>query len=340
MNPVNKDNKLVTSSLVEKQKVRICIFVIFCVGLFVACTKDFIQKDIKNDLVNIIAPMDSLTTPNNTIIFWWDELEGAEKYNLQIVKPSFSSVIQLITDTTVTLNKFTKVLTPGTYQWRIKAMNGGGSTEYVTRTLVIDTTSNLSLITLNPITPIGLLSGSKAVTFSWTPHPAADFYEININDNSGTSVFTQNNIPSASFTHTFTTTTDLKYSWQVKAHNSFSFSQYNTASTFTIDVTAPSVSSFSVPIAGNTISDTLSFKWNRVGSDTKYDSIIVSNDSAGISYITSKRVNGISLKINQLPVSLPSPGPAVGFYWWRIISVDSVKNMSNSSSSAKFKLTH
>jgi hypothetical protein len=66
----------------------------------------------------------------------------------------------------------------------------------------------------------------------------------------------------------------------------------------------------------------------------------VSNDSAGISYITSKRVNGLNLKINQLPTTLTSPGPAVGYYWWRIISVDSVKNRSNSSSSAKFKLTH
>jgi predicted secreted protein len=308
--------------------------------LFIACTKEFIVKDIKNKTVTIIAPSDNLTTPNNSVTFWWEELEGAEKYNLQIVKPSFSSVIQLITDTTVTSNKFTKVLTPGAYQWRIKAINAGGSTVYTTRTLIIDTTSNLSFITLNPVTPIGLLTASKVVTFSWTPHPAANYYELNILNSAGASVFNENNINTSSFTHTFTTTTDLKYSWQVKAHNSFSFSQYNTASTFTVDVTAPSVSSFSVPIAGNVVNDTTSFFWNRVGSDTKYDSIIVSNDSAGISYITSKRVNGTSLKFSLLPVLLPSPGPAVGYYWWRIISVDSVKNRSNSSSSAKFKLTH
>lgn len=323
-----------------KKKVKQLLIVLSCMVLFLACTKDFIVKDITNETVNIIAPADNLATPNNSVTFWWEELDGAEKYNLQIVKPSFSSVIQLITDTMVTSNKFTKILTPGTYQWRIKALNGGGGTVYTTRTLIIDTTSNLSFITLNPLAPIGLLTGSKVVTFSWTPHPSADFYTINILNNAGASVFSQKNITSSSYTHTFTTTTDLKYSWQVKAQNAFSFSQYNTASTFTVDVTAPSVSSFSVPIAGNTVNDTSSFSWNRVGSDTKYDSIIVSNDSAGISYITSKRVNGLNLKINQLPTTLTSPGPAVGYYWWRIISVDSVKNRSNSSSSAKFKLTH
>ena len=85
-------------------------FIIFLVGLFMACTKDFIQKDIKNDIVNIIAPVDNMNTPNNTITFWWDELEGAEKYNLQIVKPSFDSITQLIVDTNVIINKFVKVL--------------------------------------------------------------------------------------------------------------------------------------------------------------------------------------------------------------------------------------
>lgn len=308
------------------------------IGILIACSKDFIVKDIKNETVSIIAPTDNLKTPNNAVTFWWDELEGAEKYNLQIVKPSFSAVIQLIVDTNITSNKFTKVLTPGTYQWRIKAVNGGGSTIYTTRTLVIDTTSNLSFITLNPIAPVGLLTGNKAVTFSWTPHPAANHYEINILNSGGTSIHTQNNITTANYTYSFTIAGDLiGYKWQVKAHNSFSFSQYNSASTFTIDVTAPSVSQLNSPINGVTKIDTSSFYWTRISSsDTKYDSIIVSNDSLGNSLIGSRRVNAQKYTISSF--SLPSPGPSSGYYWWRIISVDSVKNKSATSLPAKFKL--
>jgi hypothetical protein len=314
------------------------LLVVSFVGILIACTKDFIVKDIKNDTVSIIAPADNLNTPNNAVTFWWDELDGAEKYNLQIVKPSFSAVIQLIVDTNITLNKFKKVLTPGTYQWRIKAINGAGSTAYTTRTLVIDTTSNLSFITLNPIAPVGLLTGNKVVTFSWTPHPSADHYEINVLNSGGTSIHTQNNITAANYTYTFTIPGDLiGYKWQVKAHNSFSFSQYNSASTFSIDITAPSVSQLNSPVNGAIKIDTSSFMWTRISSDTKYDSIIVSNDSLGNSLIGSRRVNGLNYKINLF--SLPSPGPSSGYYWWRIISVDSVKNKSAMSLPQKFTLT-
>ena len=70
--------------------------ILFCLCILLACTKDFIQKDIRKDLVNIIAPNDSLSTPNNLITFWWDELDGAETYNLQIVKPNFNAITQLL----------------------------------------------------------------------------------------------------------------------------------------------------------------------------------------------------------------------------------------------------
>lgn len=305
--------------------------------LFLACTKDFIVKDIANETVNIIAPANNLATPNNSVTFWWDELEGAEKYNLQIVKPSFNSVIQLITDTMVTSNKFTKILTPGTYQWRIKALNGGGGTVYTTRTLIIDTTSNLSFITLNPVAPIGLLTGSKVVTFSWTPHPSADFYAINILNNSGASVFTQNNITSSSFTHTFTTTTDLKYSWQVKAQNAFSFSQYNTASTFTVDVTAPVSAQITYPIInGAIISGTLdSLMWTRDPSAT-CDSVIISLDSnfaVSPNYVARTYRN--KLKLNSAGLAASQSGN--NYYWLRVISIDSVRNISSPNSKFKFK---
>lgn len=319
------------------KKMNKYIFILLGTLLLLACTKDFIEKDIKNETVNIIAPTDSLSTPNNSVTFWWDELDGAVKYNLQIVKPNFNSVIQLIVDTNITTNKFTKILSPGTYQWRIKAINGGGSTVYTTRTLTIDTTSNLSLITLNPIAPIGLLTGSKVITFSWTPQPSADFYEINILNNLGTSVFTQNNISSASFTYTFTTTTDLKYSWQVKAHNSFSFSQYNSASTFTIDVTAPVSALITHPNNGASVNGSAdSLVWSRDVSAT-CDSVIISLDSNFMvtpNYVA--RTYSSKLKLNTVGLSSSQAGN--NYYWLRVISMDSVRNVASPNSKFKFKV--
>lgn len=322
-----------------KNRISILLLLITTIFFTISCTKDFFVKDIKNETIKIISPTDNLKTPINNVTFWWEELEGAEKYTLQIVKPDFNSMIQLITDTTITGTKFNKTLAPGIYQWRIKATNAGGSTAFFTRNITIDTTSNLSLLTVNAVSPVNYLTANKTITFNWTPLTAADYYEINILNNNNASIYNESNLTGSSFTYTFNTSSDLiNYKWQIKAHNAFSFSQYNSPNSFTIDVTAPNTSQPLSPGNGVSRQDSVYLKWNRISSDTKYDSIIVSYDSIGSSVITSKRVNDQKLQINQLPVNLQVPGPATGFYWWRVISVDSVKNKSNSSSSLKFKL--
>lgn len=303
----------------------------------VSCTKDFIVKDISNETINVIAPADNLTTPNNTITFWWDELDGAEKYNLQIVKPSFNSVLQLLVDTNISINKFNYTFTPGTYQWRIKAINSGGSTQYSVRSFVIDTTSNLSLVTVSPIAPIqNYLTGSKTINFSWNSLNAATYYELEVQDAQGGIVINPNNVSTTSYSYTFSNTTDVVYTWRVKAHNSTSFSQYNTARSFTIDVTAPSVSSFSHPNNGAIVTSNDSLMWTRPNpNDTKYDSIVVSVDTLFVSYLTRTKVAGTKLKLADMN---PTLSPSSSYYWWRIISIDSVGNKSNASLPRKFKI--
>lgn len=306
-----------------------------------ACTKDFITKDIKNETINIIAPSDNLVTPNNTITFWWDEVDDAEKYNLQIVKPDFNAIQQLIVDTNVTGTKFIHTLTPGTYQWRIKATNNAGSTAYYTRTLIIDTTSNLANVTVASLLPSNnYLTGNKTIAFSWGALSAASYYELEVKDASNNIIMNPSNISTTTYTYTFTNTVDVIYSWRVKAHNSFSFSSYNTARTFTIDITAPTPSSPTYPLYGTTVlASSDSLKWTRANTDTQSDSIIVSLDSNFTTYLTRAKVYGTKLKISNLNPQLTSPSPGGNnYYWWRIISIDSVKNISTPSNKYKFKL--
>lgn len=317
----------------------LCCFLILLITD--ACKKDFITKDIKNETVNIVAPADSLKTINNNITFWWDEVEGAEKYNLQIVKPNFNSIQQLITDTNVSGTKFVYTLTPGTYQWRIKAYNNAGSTAYITRTLIIDTTSNLTYLNVASLSPANnYLTGNKTIAFSWSPLTAATYYEIEVKDQSGGIVLNTNNITATTYTYTFNTTTDVVYTWRVKGHNAFTFTQFNTARTFTIDVTAPPASILTYPLYGATISALNdSLKWTRTSIDTKSDSLVISLDSNFTSYVSRAKVYGTKYKISAFnpPLSYPSPA-GNNYYWCRIISIDSVRNMSTSSAKYKFKL--
>ncbi len=313
-------------------KVRI-LYLIIVLAVVYSCTKDFVVKNIKDDLVTIIAPANNLTTANNAVTFWWEELDGAEKYNIQIVKPNFSAVQQLIVDTNVTGDKFKFTLTPGAYQWRIRAKNNGGSTQFVTFNLTIDTTSNLSSQLVTPIYPVNnYLTGSKIVAFSWNSLASADNYEIQVLNSTSTIV---KDSTTTNTTFTCTVSGGGAYTWKVRAINAFSISQYNTSLSFTVDVTAPSVSILSSPSHGSSVKDTTYLKWTRGTTDTWYDSVYVAIDSAFTSVVSNSKVYTSKIRINALSQAI---SVSSSYYWWRVKSVDSVGNKSGYSNQLKFKL--
>jgi len=106
-----------------------------------ACKNDLFEVDLNQEQVTLLAPANNLTATNGDITFWWEEVEGAIKYNLQIASPDFNNIQQLELDITTSSNKHDYSLTPGIYEWRIKAENGSSETVYSTRTLIIDSSA-------------------------------------------------------------------------------------------------------------------------------------------------------------------------------------------------------
>ena len=98
---------------------------------------DFIEKDLSKKSITILSPANNYTATSYTQLFWWEEVKGAEEYNLQIVKPSFANTQQLIVDTMVHSNQFSFTLQPGSYQWRLRALNNSSHTDYVVYNLKI-----------------------------------------------------------------------------------------------------------------------------------------------------------------------------------------------------------
>lgn len=314
-------------------KNRIILFGIFFLAVLWSCTKDFVVKDIKDASVTIIAPANNLSTANNTITFWWEEVDGAEKYNIQIVKPNFAAIQQLIVDTNITGDKFKYTLTPGTYQWRIKAKNSGGSTQFITYNLTVDTTSNLTGQLVSPIYPVNnYLTGNATIAFSWNSLASADNYEIQILNSSSTVV---NYSTTAGLTYTATLTTGGSYTWKVRALNAFSISQYNSPLSFTVDLTSPGVSTLLSPTHASSVKDTTYLKWTRSSSDTWIDSVYVSFDSAFSTVASSAKVYASKIRINALNQTL---GVTSSYYWWRVKAIDSVGNKAGYSNQLKFKL--
>jgi hypothetical protein len=315
-----------------KKLIFSCIIIVF--AFLFSCKKDFIVKDITKATISINSPASNLVTTSNQVTFWWEPVDGAEKYALQVVQPDFTSLTKILLDTSVTGTKYVLTLQPGTYQWRIKATNNGGSTSYQTYNFKVDTTSNLSGQIVSDVSPQNsFLTASTSITFSWNPLNSANTYEILILNSTGGTV-KDTSTSNTFYSHTFPYLI-AAYSWKVRAQNNFSISQYNAPYTFTIDVTAPAASTPTAPNNGAIITNTVSLGWIRNGApDAIYDSIFVATDSAFTNVISRTKTHQLSI-----PVSSLNPQPATGAtYWWKLRSVDSVGNRSVFSNQLKFKL--
>src|SRR5579863_6157518 len=84
---------------------------------------DIIEPSISKGQVQLEAPVNQYTSTSYTINFWWDQLDHALSYHLQVVTPNFAAPGSLVLDTIVTSYKFTFTLSPGNYQWRVMAEN-------------------------------------------------------------------------------------------------------------------------------------------------------------------------------------------------------------------------
>ena len=98
---------------------------------------DIFEIDLSQSNVELLAPADSLTTRENTQRFWWNYIDGALWYELQVVRPSFSQISILDMDTLIEINNFQLSLRPGVYHWRVRALNGSSSTDYTENMLSI-----------------------------------------------------------------------------------------------------------------------------------------------------------------------------------------------------------
>jgi len=316
---------------------KIIFSIVFLIALAWGCKKDFVVADISKKTVKVNAPANNTTTTINLVTFWWDAVDGAEQYNLQLVKPDFANTVQLLLDTNVTLTKFNFSLKPGNYQWRIRASNAGHTTTYQVFNLKIDTTSNLSDQLVNRISPAnGAVTGNTVVTFNWSALTVAKKYRLQINEGL---ILDTTLIGKTSLIYSLPAAKGnlTPYTWNVKAINDASESQFNVASfTVTIDRKGPSVPALTFPIAVNgTMKGADTLKWTRA-TDTKYDSVYVAEDSLFLINPNQLRTDVNSLEVSEF--GLP-PNVLGTFYWWKVRSFDLYGNPSGYSYRRKFTIT-
>ena len=102
---------------------------------FAVSCDDILVHDLSKDTVTLRTPADGYEgTKDQSVIFWWEELEGATKYELVVASPDITNPQLLALDTVVTKIQFSATAIPvGSYQWCVRGINSNYKTDLVCR---------------------------------------------------------------------------------------------------------------------------------------------------------------------------------------------------------------
>jgi hypothetical protein len=301
--------------------------------LFTVSCDELIDEDISNETIEIIAPTDNLVTNKTTLTFWWNELDEAASYRLQIVTTHFDTVLSVPLDTLISKTKFSVTLNPNRYQWRVKAINSGSETEWFTRSFTIQDVPDLS----DQEVPLRLPSnnavfGKTSIKFQWYTIPNATNYALIVKKDT----WDGNLAIPMEFTAKDTITKILPegtYVWGIRGYNDNSQSKVQNR-TFIIDLTAPQKPVLQTPSDNSTVSSLpVDLVWEYSSEDATevYDSIYIAKDENFSS--TSKL---FFEKSTSKSYSLSTTYK--GTVYWKVKTIDKAGNQGSFSEPFKFTI--
>lgn len=248
--------------------------------LLMGSCKDFIEPSIEDKKVFVNAPADSTQTSTYLQTFWWEEIEDALSYRVQIVTPAFSRASRLVMDTLVTGNKFVYTLDPGVYEWRIRGENGSSSTFYTTQLLTVFE-SDISSQVVQVKTPSnGFLTNVSETEISWNSLYGAKVYRLQVDTNN----FRDDKV--LYFDQT-TTGLDLRvrfskdqtYQWRVRAEQDSVVSKWSPVSVIRYDTTPPAPVSLVSPTKGAAVASPVSLQWKASPEVSNYQLYVYKSDT-------------------------------------------------------------
>ncbi|QKJ31055.1 hypothetical protein HQ865_15265 [Mucilaginibacter mali] len=296
--------------------------------------KDIIEPSLKDRSITPEAPANGYNSANYNVNFWWDEVDDALKYRLQVVSPKFDSVGTLVLDTVVKTNKFTINLNPGEYQWRVRAENGSSQTVYSTPKSFRILYSSIKQQQVKLGSPgNGLLTNQAGVAFQWGDVYGATKYHLQIDTNSfsdeNTLVYNQV-IPGQQFNFSFPK--DQTYQWRVRAENDTAQALWSTISQITYDHTPPPKVVLSLPAKGQTVNSPVTLQWNSALTAAKYKLYVFKADS-----VTAYNATFPVLLSNTSYVFTPTSNPG-GTIYWKVSGIDAAGNEGPTSDIRSFVL--
>ena len=315
-------------------KQYLCLLSLLFIVLF-ACS-DFTDEDLENDNLELLGPANGVSTETQSLTFWWDFVDGADAYRLQIADPDFTNIVRLELDTLITSNQFEHTLYPGNFEWRVRAENSAYTTDYFPRLLSI-----LEPVDITKQKVVLVAPGKEAklnvkqIVFDWDELSIAHVYQFELHqtDWSGEDVMDPEVLTDSKLT------LDLEegtYAWGVLARDTVKKEETPfTYRNMVVDVTAPNKATLSSPADNanvNGLSQTLS--WTHQENNELTDVVFfiqVYSDASLTSLFEEKEVDA-----KQYDVKFSEKGT----FYWRVKALDKAGNESEYTSTFSFTIAN
>jgi len=298
--------------------IKIVALVSLCL-VYCSCD-EIIDKNISGKKVTLYSPGNNVTITTNTVLFKWNPLDGAAKYRLQVVSPTFAASASVLADTIITATQFSLALSKGSYQWTVSAINNTATAYSDTLSLKVALSGDLSQSTVTNLFPKNAIA-SKNITFGWDKVFSAKKYIFALwspNWQSGTLIKIDTVTTNA---FTMSNLNEGNYEWGVKAINDSTETPF-THFPLIVDVTAPGKPTLISPTdASTTTTTSVTFQWSQVSDSGSplSDSLYVASDNLFSNCLVKEK-----LSTSTFTETITTTGT----YYWKVITCDAAGNRS------------
>ncbi len=312
--------------------LNICLLLLAGMALLSSCD-DIIEPSLGKQQIQPEAPVDQYQSTGYTINFWWDPVDHALSYHLQVVSPSFAAPGGLILDTVVRTYKFSFTLNPGSYQWRVMAENGSSQTAWSTPrsfTVIAGSIKQQAVLLTSPAN--NMVTNQSPYTFQWGSLYGANAYLLEIDTNNfvnENAIVSTQTIPGQQLSFAFPKA--QTYQWRVRAQNDTAQAQWSIVYNITYDNIPPAQVTLTAPANAASVSLPVALQWNAVPTAVKYRLYVYQNDKV-TPYNSSFPM---TLTTNSYSFNLGSSGNTL---WWTVTALDAAGNESSAGALSSFVL--
>jgi hypothetical protein len=293
--------------------------------------EDILEKDITDDVVQIISPTEGATITKNIVAFQWNTLKGATKYRVQV----YNSNQSIVLDSLVSQNSLNFELPSDQYKWKVRGENFGYQSTYSESVSFSTAISNIltGQQVILTIPADDTYTNATTLSLNWKAIPVATGYDVKVITQGGVKILESNDLPAATTSldlNSGNLTQETKYLWSVIAKNSTNSTQTDVVTrSFSVDKTPPNPPT---GIVDKTVSVNLTTDFSWI-SPTDTGTI-----QSPISYIFQYASN-INFDTSSIIFSSP-PSTAIkyskeftnkGDFFWRVKAIDKAMNESYST---------